>query len=56
MVWQPTSRTTLHAGYSRYFAPPPFELVGAGTIGAFAGTTAAPAVTQNSPGKAGRSH
>ena len=28
VVWQPTDSTTLHAGYSRYFSPPPFELVG----------------------------
>ena len=27
VVWKPTSTTTIHAGYSRYFVPPPFELV-----------------------------
>ena len=37
--------TTVHAGYSRYFTPPPFELVGSETISKFAGTSAAPAVT-----------
>jgi outer membrane receptor protein involved in Fe transport len=46
-VWQPTDATTLHAGYSRYFTPPPFELVAPTTIGQLAGTTAAPATTQN---------
>ncbi|MBS0365142.1 MAG: TonB-dependent receptor [Proteobacteria bacterium] len=46
LVWQPWSRTTVHAGYSRYFSPPPFELVGGTTIGKFVNTTAAPAVRQ----------
>ena len=32
----------MHAGYSRFFSPPPFELVGNTTIGKFANTTAAP--------------
>ena len=32
VVWQPTDGTTVHAGYSRYFSPPPFELVGAETV------------------------
>ena len=26
-VWKPTDTTTIHAGYARYFSPPPFELV-----------------------------
>jgi outer membrane receptor for ferrienterochelin and colicins len=38
---------TLHAGYARYFNPPPFELVGAETISKFANTTAAPVATQD---------
>ena len=41
VVWKPTDTTTLHAGYARYFTPPPFELVAAPTISKFAGTTAA---------------
>jgi outer membrane receptor protein involved in Fe transport len=45
IVWQATTSTTVHAGYSRYFSPPPFELVGGETISKFASTTAAPAVT-----------
>ena len=56
VVWKPTSTTTVHAGYSRYFVPPPFELVSTATISAFANTTAAPAVTQNDPVRAERSH
>jgi len=45
VVWQPGSALTLHAGYARYFTPPPFELVANTTIAKFAGATAAPAVT-----------
>jgi outer membrane cobalamin receptor len=56
VVWKPTETTTLHAGFARYFAPPPFELVGAGTLSKFAGTTAAPAVTQDDPVRAERSN
>jgi outer membrane receptor for ferrienterochelin and colicins len=41
-VWEFDSGTTLHGGYSRYFTPPPFELVGSGTFTQFAGTTAVP--------------
>ncbi len=41
LVWQPTLSTTIHAGYARYFSPPPFELVGEQTITRFASTTAA---------------
>jgi outer membrane receptor for ferrienterochelin and colicins len=41
-VWEFPTGTTLHGGYSRYFTPPPFELIGAGTFTQFAGTTAVP--------------
>ena len=44
-VWRSLDGTTLHAGYSRYYSPPPFELVGNETIAKFANTTAAPSVT-----------
>ena len=56
VVWKPTKTTTLYGGYARYFVPPPFELVSAGTITEFIGTTAAPSVTQNDPVKAERSN
>ena len=56
VVWKPTSTTTITAGYSRYFVPPPFELVSGATITQFVGTTAAPEVTQNDPVKAERSN
>jgi outer membrane receptor protein involved in Fe transport len=40
LVYQPTDKTTLHAGYSRYFTPPPLETVPAGNITAFNDTSA----------------
>lgn len=42
LVWLPAVDTTVHAGYSRYFTPPPFELIGSETFSQFAGTTALP--------------
>jgi outer membrane receptor for ferrienterochelin and colicins len=45
VVWQLPTHTTVHAGFSRYFTPPPFELVGGETLTRFAGTSASPAVT-----------
>jgi outer membrane receptor protein involved in Fe transport len=56
VVWKATPSTTVHAGYARYFVPPPFELLSSSALSSFAGTTAAPAVTENSPVKAERSH
>jgi outer membrane receptor protein involved in Fe transport len=50
VVWKPIDGTVVHAGYSRYFSPPPFELVGSTTVAKLANTTAAAGVTQsNSP-------
>jgi outer membrane receptor protein involved in Fe transport len=46
-VWQATPTTTFHAGYARYFTPPPQELVSTEEVALFANTSAAPAVTQN---------
>ena len=54
VVWQPTKGTTLHAGFARYFTPPPFELVGSAALSRFAGTTAAPNSTTNDPVRAER--
>ena len=53
-VWQPTGTTTIHAGYSRYFVPPPFELVSGNNVLAFNGTSAASEVTQDNIVKAER--
>lgn len=50
-VWQLPTGTTVHGGYSRYYTPPPFELVGSETFTKFAGTSAIPpgTVTQDTP-------
>ncbi|HET6471910.1 MAG TPA: TonB-dependent receptor [Pseudomonadales bacterium] len=46
-VWKPLDGTTVFGGYSRYFTPPPFELIGTETVAKFANTTAAPTVTRD---------
>jgi outer membrane receptor protein involved in Fe transport len=46
-VWLPWDGTTVHAGYARYFSPPPFELVGAQSVSKFVNTTAASEVTED---------
>jgi outer membrane receptor protein involved in Fe transport len=56
LVWQPTDRTTVHAGYSRYFSPPPFELVANTAIATFIGTTAEPPNLINDPPRAERAN
>jgi outer membrane receptor protein involved in Fe transport len=38
-VYKPVEATTLHAGYGRYFTPPPLELIQAGDLTKFNGTT-----------------
>ena len=55
-VWQAGANTTVHAGYSRFFSPPPFELVGATTIDKFVNTTAEPAVLRDDAVKPERSN
>jgi outer membrane receptor protein involved in Fe transport len=42
LVWQALTDTTVHAGYSRYLSPPPFELVGGKDIALFQNTTNPP--------------
>lgn len=56
LVWQIDKRTTAHAGYARYFAPPPVQYVGAGTVATFAGTTNAPATFRDDQLRAERSN
>ena len=48
LVWLPTPSTTLHAGYARYFNPPPFELIASETVSKFQNTSAAAEVTTDS--------
>ncbi len=54
VVWRPTDSTTIHAGYSRYFTPPPFELVSGRSVALFNGTSAGSAETQDDTVKAER--
>jgi hypothetical protein len=54
--YQLDGATTFHAGYARYFTPPPLELVKTTDLADFAGTTNAPAVTTSSPVRSERAH
>jgi outer membrane receptor protein involved in Fe transport len=56
MVWAVLPDTTLHAGYSRYFSPPPFELVGAKDIALFANTTSPALSSGDTPPQAERAN
>ena len=54
MVWKPDDSFTLHAGYSRYFTPPPIELIAAPSVALFNNTTAAAPGTASTTPKAER--
>ena len=56
VVWEPNDFLTVHAGYARYFTPPPLGQIGNAAIATTLGTTARPAVTANDPLKAERSN
>jgi outer membrane receptor protein involved in Fe transport len=56
LVWKPTDWMTMHAGYARYFVPPPYEALAPTDIAKFIGTTAAPEVTADDTVRAERSH
>jgi outer membrane receptor protein involved in Fe transport len=56
IVYQPTNATTLHAGYARYFTPPPFELVSNTAVSMFNGTTNQQPSQVNDPVKPERSN
>lgn len=56
LVWQPTATTTLHAGYARYFTPPPIENVSGATLAKFIGTSNQALVDEDDPVKAERSN
>jgi outer membrane receptor protein involved in Fe transport len=47
VVWKPMDGTTFHAGYSRYFSPPPFELIASTSVAKFVGTSGEEPGTQN---------
>jgi len=56
LIWQPTDSTTLHAGYSRYFTPPPVESISGSTVAKFDGTSNSTGNDQSDPVKAERSN
>jgi outer membrane receptor protein involved in Fe transport len=56
LVYKLNDKTTAHAGYSRYFVPPPLQYVGSGTINHFASTTNAPQNFVSDPLKVERSN
>ncbi len=55
-ILQPTKSTTLHAGYARYFTPPPVENVSGSSVALFDPTSNAAASDQDDPVKAERSN
>jgi hypothetical protein len=56
VISQLGSATTLHAGYARYFTPPPVENVPANAVAEFTGTSNASATVQDDPVKAERAN
>jgi outer membrane receptor protein involved in Fe transport len=58
LVWELVPGSTVHGGYSRYFTPPPFELINSETFSKFANTTAIPpgTVTTDTPPVAERAN
>lgn len=56
LVYTPTSRLTVHAGYARDFTPPPQELIAGSTVALFKDTTKQAEVPGDGPVKAEREH
>ena len=56
LIYQASDSTTLHAGYARYFTPPPVENVPGSAVQEFEGTSNQSAVTQDDPVRAERSN
>ena len=56
LIWQPADSTTLHAGYARYFTPPPVENVSGNTVAKFDGTSNSTGNDQDDPVRAERSN
>jgi len=56
VIYQPTDWTTLHAGYARYFTPPPVENVPASSVAIFNNTSNESAVQQDDPVQAERAN
>jgi outer membrane receptor for ferrienterochelin and colicin len=56
VAYKVSEATALHAGYSRYFTPPPQELAAQSSIDLYANTTNAPGVPVSANVKAERTH
>nr|WP_315250407.1 TonB-dependent receptor [uncultured Duganella sp.] len=56
LAYQLAKGTALHAGYSRYFTPPPQELAAQSSIDKYAGTSNAPEVAQSDNVKSERTN
>ena len=58
LIYQPTDSTTLHAGYARYFTPPPLENVSASSVALFTAipNSNTPQITQDDAVKAERAN
>jgi outer membrane receptor protein involved in Fe transport len=56
VVYELSKETRVHAGYARYFTPPPTEQISTTSVADFAGTTNAQPTNQNSPVHAERSN
>ncbi len=55
LIFEPTASTTIHAGYARYFTPPPVENVPGSTVAEFDGTSNASPSGVDDPVRAERS-
>jgi hypothetical protein len=56
LVYDLGASTTVHAGYARYFTPPPLELVKPDDVAQFAGMTNGAEIPTSSPVRSERSH
>ena len=54
LLWEITPLTAVHAGFSRYFSPPPQELASQSSIDLYQGTSNAPEVAVSDPVRAER--
>jgi outer membrane receptor protein involved in Fe transport len=54
LLYEPTKSMSIHAGYARYFTPPPLENVSATTVADFAGTSNAASSLLDDPVRAER--
>jgi outer membrane receptor protein involved in Fe transport len=56
LTWKPLDGTTFHAGYARYFTPPPQVVAAPVNLALLQGTTQQPRVPQNDPLLPERAH